>query len=157
MTNQQDFKAAEALIGGRPRVSFNIPSRAIRVCYGGHHGRQKYFSVAKYGSWAAAAVEAVLFERGLSDFDRAGSRLPRLKPTARSESGIVGVNPYYDYRRSFEILGWQAQWVEPREGKRGRNRSKLFLLSTWGPDAKVYAIEHREEMMRKLHPYIYEA
>lgn len=157
MDIDKDLMAAVDLVNNRDRISFNVKSRAIRVCYGGQHGKQVYFSVPKYGSWLEAAKAAIKFEASLSEYDRMAKRRPHRKPSTRSMSGIVGVSPYYDPRRDPDQLGWVAQWSEDTPGGKTLHRQKLFLFSTYGLDAKDFAEEFREEMIRELHPYLYQA
>ena len=127
------------------RISLNIKMRTFRVCCGTY---QKYFSVAKYGTYALALTAALDFSDsyqlkfGVGDLNR--TRL-------NSRSNIIGVSPLYDYRRSPLQIDWRAQWIDYSKEENGRGivRSKDFRFPIHGKDALSLAESHRNKMVEE--------
>ena len=89
-------------------------------------------------------MAAVEYEKNLPDWMRAGRTKPWSEPTARSQTGIVGVHPYKN--RSGNQAGYRASWVQTENGKR-KHKTKDFSFFAHGNRALSLALNYRRAMV----------
>lgn len=128
------------------RISINHSCKTVRVCEGGHHGKQTYFPFRRYGSMAQALATAIEYE-SLIPKDFRTKRKSYSKPFSNSQSGIVGVCPFKN--RSGDRAGWRATWTEWDEHGHRCTKTKNFSYHANGKQALRKAIKCRCEMVER--------
>ena len=130
----------------KDRISINEKMKCVRVCKGGRHPDQEYFTEKQYGTMDAAYRAAVKYEESLPEKFRKGRIKPQKEPYRCSQSGIVGVHPYLNH--GGDHAGWRASWTQLVDGKR-RPKTKDFSFFRYGNNALDKAITHRKKMVKE--------
>ena len=132
-------------------ISFNHRENAVRVCYGGRHGKQKYFTIKEHGSLWQAVKAAEEFHQCLPE----SVRLTRFNTiqNVSNQSGVTGVCRILN--KKGDEVGWKAFWQEGEPGNR-RHRNKGFYFGVCGRETFETAVAYREKMVREHSSWMFQ-